>query len=111
MSKCHIVGNLMHWLILLFLRIKLISIDVKTLLKRSQKKTRYVEVLSSLSYDVASESEITSCIKINKPLVVYRFMGNVMMSIITLRTICQNCNVFTAEMRFQRNLSYMINRL
>ena len=38
------------------------------------------------SYDVASESEITPCNKIDKPLVVYRFTGNVMTSITTLRT-------------------------
>ena len=31
-----------------------------------------------LSYDVASGSEIKPCIKIDKPLVVYRFSGNVM---------------------------------
>ena len=31
-----------------------------------------------LSYDVASEREITPCIKVDKPLVVYRFSGNVM---------------------------------
>ena len=30
-----------------------------------------------LSYDVASGSEIKPCIKIDKPLVVYRFSGNV----------------------------------
>ena len=39
-----------------------------------------------LSYDVASGSEITSCNKIGKPLVVYRFTGNVMTSIPKLRT-------------------------
>ena len=39
-----------------------------------------------LSYDVASGSEITPCNKICKPLVVYRFSGNVMTSITTLRT-------------------------
>ena len=39
-----------------------------------------------LPYDVASESEITPFIKIDKPLVVYRFTGNVMTSIPTLRT-------------------------
>ena len=39
-----------------------------------------------LSYDVASGSEITPCIKIDKPLVVYRFTENVMTSITTLRT-------------------------
>ena len=31
-----------------------------------------------LSYDVASGSETTPCIKIDKPLAVYRFSGNVM---------------------------------
>ena len=39
-----------------------------------------------LSYDVASGSEITPCNKIDKPLVVNRFTGNVIMSITTLRT-------------------------
>ena len=39
-----------------------------------------------VSYDLASESEITPCNKIDKPLVVYRFTGNVMTSITTLRT-------------------------
>ena len=40
----------------------------------------------TLSYDVASGSEITPCNKIDKPLVVYRFTGNVFTSITTLRT-------------------------
>ena len=40
----------------------------------------------TLSYDVASGSEITPYNKIYKPLVVYRFLGNVMTSITTLRT-------------------------
>ena len=44
-------------------------------------------VYSLLSYDVASGSEITPCKIIDKPLVVYRFSGNVMTSITTLRTI------------------------
>ena len=39
-----------------------------------------------LSYDVASGVEITPCNKIDKPLVFYRFTGNVMTSITTLRT-------------------------
>ena len=42
--------------------------------------------LTCLSYDVASGSEITPCNKIDNPLVVYRFTGNVMTSITTLRT-------------------------
>ena len=40
----------------------------------------------ALSYDVASGTEITPCNKIDKPLVVYRFTGNDMTSIKTLRT-------------------------
>ena len=39
-----------------------------------------------LSYDVASGSEITPGTKIDKPLVVYRFTGNVMTSITMLST-------------------------
>ena len=36
------------------------------------------------SYDVGSGSEIMPCNKIDKPLVVYRFMGNVLTSMTTL---------------------------
>ena len=39
-----------------------------------------------LSYDFASGSEIKPCKNIDKPLVVYRFTGNVMTSIPTLST-------------------------
>ena len=48
----------------------------------------YLQVYNkkNLSYDVASGSEITPCNKICKPLVVYRFTGNVVTSITTLRT-------------------------
>ena len=38
-----------------------------------------------LSHDVASEIEITPCNRTDKPLVIYRFSGNVMMSVTTLR--------------------------
>ena len=38
------------------------------------------------SHDIAPGSEITPCFKIDKPLVVYRFLGNVMTSITMLRT-------------------------
>ena len=40
-------------------------------------KTDHLFLIFILSYDVTSGSEITPCIKIDKPLVVYRF-GNVM---------------------------------
>ena len=39
-----------------------------------------------LSHDVLSGRDITSSIKMDKPLVVYRFSGNVMMFITTLHT-------------------------
>ena len=45
-----------------------------------------VQIIHLLSYDVAPGSEITPCNKIDKPLVVYRFVGNVMTSITTLCT-------------------------
>ena len=51
------------------------------------------------------ECNITPCNKINKPLVIYKFLGNVMTSITTLHTYWQNYNVFTAEMRFQSKLN------
>ena len=41
-------------------------------------------VIAYLSYDVTFGSEITPCNKMDKPLVVYRFTGNVMKSITTL---------------------------
>ena len=47
-----------------------------------------LQVLSPyLSHDVASGSDIKPCNKIDKPLEqIYRFSGNVMTSITTLRT-------------------------
>ena len=50
------------------------------------KELNYSISNTLLSYGVASGSEITPCNKICKPLVVYRFSGNVMTSITTLRT-------------------------
>ena len=45
-----------------------------------------VALKSDLSYDIASESKITPCNKIDIQLVIYRFTGNVMTSITTLCT-------------------------
>ena len=42
-----------------------------------QENISLTEGNSNLSYDVASGSEIMTCNKIDKPLVVYRFTGNV----------------------------------
>ena len=39
-----------------------------------------------LSYDVVSGSEITPCNAIDKPIVVYKFLGHVLASTTTLRT-------------------------
>ena len=41
---------------------------------------------NDFNHEFESESEITPCNKINKPVLVYRFTGNVMKSIKTLRT-------------------------
>ena len=54
----------------------------------------------SESHDVASENDITPCNKIDKPLVVYRFTGNVMTSIKTLRKIREILDVFTPKCNF-----------
>ena len=45
-----------------------------------------------VSHDNASVSDITPCNKIDKPLVVYRFSGKVMTSIMTLRKRWQKCD-------------------
>ena len=55
-----------------------------TFFEKKEKSFKHSELI--LSYDDASGSEITPCNKIDKPLVVYRFTGNVMTSITTLRT-------------------------
>ena len=57
-----------------------------TLADVSSKAVNLLLFIHCLSYDVASGSGITPCNKICKPLVVYRFLGNVMTSITTLRT-------------------------
>ena len=53
-----------------------------------------------LSHEVTSGSDITPCNQIEKPLVVYRFSGNVMRSIIMLHKIRENLGVFTTKMQF-----------
>ena len=58
---------------------------IQSLLYQTGRKNSFVHK-GLLSYDVTFESEITPCNKIDKPLVVYRFTGNIMTSIITLRT-------------------------
>ena len=59
-------------------------------LSRPFRQGTSVEILETytihLSYDVASGNEITPCNKICKPLVVYRFSGNVNTFITTLHT-------------------------
>ena len=67
-----------------------------------------------LSHDVASGSEITPCNKIDKPPVVYRFTGNVMTSIITLRKKWQNLDVFMPKILFLFSYNvrcHVINRI
>ena len=52
----------------------------------SAQNTTALMLVATLSYDVASGSEISPCNKVDKPLLVYRFLGKVMTSITTLCT-------------------------
>ena len=56
-------------------------------------------LITSLSHDAASASDIMPCNKIDKPLVVYRFSGNAKTSNITLRKRA-NLDVFTPKCNF-----------
>ena len=58
-----------------------------------------------LSYDIASESKIPPCIKIDKPLVVYRFSGNVIKMTLLMPRIWQNPNIFTQKYNFKMILN------
>ena len=49
------------------------------------KVDEYVSQLMHLSYDFVSGSDIMPCNKIDKPLWVYRFLGNIMTFITILR--------------------------
>ena len=77
---------LVHWLLLLLLCVGALSFEFFLVLQSSCRGRDSWLLYFNLSYDVASGSEITPCNKICKPLVVYRFSGNVMTSITTLRT-------------------------
>ena len=63
----------------------LVGVGILTFMSRINFMASGVEQISFLSYD-ASGSEITPCNKIDKLLVVYRFTGNVMTPMTTLRT-------------------------
>ena len=82
-QKCDAVMKKDHFCIFIFtLILKCLGLRISIyLVQLSKFDLKYV-----LSHDVASGSEITPCNKICKPLVVYRFSGNVMTSITTLRT-------------------------
>ena len=68
-------------------------------------KFKYLQVYTGLSRGV----KITPSNKIDKPTVVNRFTGNVLTSImVNVVYIMANYNVFTAEMRFQSNLNYIL---
>ena len=65
-----------------------------------QVNYKYTDDKCYLSHDVASENDITPCIKIDKSLVVYRFTGNVMTSFKMLRKRRENLNIFTPKLQF-----------
>ena len=54
-------------------------------------RVRIIKLLLYLSYDVASGSEITPCIKLDKPLAVYRFSGNVIAPMIICNALYVDC--------------------
>ena len=60
----------------------------------------------SLSYDVASGNEIRSCNKIGKPLVVYRFTGNVMTNDIH-ENLCKTVTLINRKLFFKTNYRLM----
>ena len=65
------------------------TIQINTICEQQSSKDqtiKYYKNYINLLYDVASGSKITPCNKIDKPLVVYRFLGNVMTSLSTFRT-------------------------
>ena len=62
------------------------DVIVPTHLSLVETVAQVSKIMIILSYDIASGSEITPCNKIDKPLVVYRFMTNVMRSITALHT-------------------------
>ena len=63
-----------------------------------QKSCLMPQMKYILSHNVVSGNEIPPCNKIDKPLVVYRFVRKVKPSMITLRKRGQNLEVFTPKM-------------
>ena len=63
-----------------------LNCSLTKVIKYSTFQVNSVCLYVHLSYDVATGSEITPCNKICKPLVVYRFSGNVITYITTLLT-------------------------
>ena len=90
MSSSVLLGIVVTYIVVVLLRkpecIKVPPISANLLRKRKPDNLNNWMTKTILSYDVASGDEITTCNKICKPLVVYRFTGNVMTSITTLRT-------------------------
>ena len=58
--------------------LKTIKLSSLIIFERYKLDSNTLKITFILSYDVAFGSEVTLCIKIYKPLVVYRFSGNVM---------------------------------
>ena len=77
--------------------LNLIVLKDSLLLQLSSKLVKKLRSYKHVSHDVASGSDITLCNKTDKPLVVNRFSGNVMTSIITLLKRWQNLEVFVPK--------------
>ena len=61
-----------------------VRLDNRNLWKDKMLCSVPIDQTSILSYDVASERKITPCNKIDNPLVVCNFKGNVLMCVTTL---------------------------
>ena len=60
-----------------------------------------------LSHDITSESDITPCNKVDKPLVFYRLIYVTLASILALRKRWQNLDIFMQKMRILSNFYVM----
>ena len=75
---------------------KILNVYTLNKLQASQFRQPVCKLKNVLSHDIASRSDMNktkNCNKIDKPLVIYIFSRNVMMSIVTLRKIRENLDV------------------
>ena len=113
-GKCYIVEILVQLLLLVYWVDAFLECDMMAQMLNFKVHWNYFEVLTwieimypFLSHNVVSGRYITLCNKIDKPLVVYRFSGSIMTSIITLHKRWENPDVFTPKMWVLINFNVM----